>query len=239
MSRLEPGPPGDDTRTSGGGSLLCLVRIRKGSLAQTAEARQLGGHSQFGPRQRAAQRLLPCVLQLGAITLLKAVTVWTQLNNHQTGEAMQTRMTSADSSADPVSEATVQQESLAGRLEAHQLNLPLLPQQMVPQFDSDSDDFDSDSDGFDSESSDDSDSSDSADRDSAPSRHVRHVWFPEDESGEPHPLNPDNGCGGGKYKLRNERMIYYSRRCQAMCGRLQCAPGSCGTRSCEARSFGR
>ena len=27
------------------------------------------------------------------------------------------------------------------------------------------------------------------------------VWFPEDVVGEPHPKNPDDGCGGAKYKL--------------------------------------
>ena len=29
----------------------------------------------------------------------------------------------------------------------------------------------------------------------------RKVWFPEDASGEPHESNPDDGCGGAKYKL--------------------------------------
>jgi len=30
---------------------------------------------------------------------------------------------------------------------------------------------------------------------------TRTVWFPEDADGEPHPSNPDNGCGGGIFKL--------------------------------------
>ena len=29
----------------------------------------------------------------------------------------------------------------------------------------------------------------------------KRVWFPEDTAGEPHPKNPDDGCGGAKYKL--------------------------------------
>ena len=29
----------------------------------------------------------------------------------------------------------------------------------------------------------------------------KKVWFPEDASGEPHESNPDDGCGGAKYKL--------------------------------------
>ena len=29
----------------------------------------------------------------------------------------------------------------------------------------------------------------------------KQVWFPEDNVGEPHPQNPDDGCGGAKYKL--------------------------------------
>ena len=32
---------------------------------------------------------------------------------------------------------------------------------------------------------------------------TRNVWFPEDNAGEPHPKNPDDGCGGAKYTLRN------------------------------------
>jgi len=30
---------------------------------------------------------------------------------------------------------------------------------------------------------------------------INQVWFPEDVAGEPHPKNPDDGCGGAKYKL--------------------------------------
>ena len=30
---------------------------------------------------------------------------------------------------------------------------------------------------------------------------LKKVWFPEDASGEPHESNPDDGCGGAKYKL--------------------------------------
>ena len=29
----------------------------------------------------------------------------------------------------------------------------------------------------------------------------KKVWFPEDVNGEPHESNPDDGCGGAKYKL--------------------------------------
>jgi hypothetical protein len=29
----------------------------------------------------------------------------------------------------------------------------------------------------------------------------RRVWFPEDSNGEPHDSNPDDGCGGAKFKL--------------------------------------
>ena len=36
------------------------------------------------------------------------------------------------------------------------------------------------------------------------------VWFPEDEDGDFHPLNPDNGCGGGVYKLETIHPIYYT-----------------------------
>lgn len=39
---------------------------------------------------------------------------------------------------------------------------------------------------------------------------VRKVWFPEDEDGDFHPLNPDNGCGGGVYKLEIIHPIYYT-----------------------------
>jgi len=30
---------------------------------------------------------------------------------------------------------------------------------------------------------------------------LKRVWFPEDANGEPHDSNPDDGCGGAKYKL--------------------------------------
>tara|TARA_Y100001935_G_scaffold244839_1_gene237728 strand:+ start:846 stop:1445 length:600 start_codon:yes stop_codon:yes gene_type:complete len=30
---------------------------------------------------------------------------------------------------------------------------------------------------------------------------LKKVWFPEDVNGEPHESNPDDGCGGAKYKL--------------------------------------
>lgn len=30
---------------------------------------------------------------------------------------------------------------------------------------------------------------------------TRRIWFPEDVNGEPHESNPDDGCGGAKYKL--------------------------------------
>lgn len=39
---------------------------------------------------------------------------------------------------------------------------------------------------------------------------ARKVWFPEDEDGDFHPLNPDNGCGGGIYKLETIHPIYYT-----------------------------
>ena len=32
---------------------------------------------------------------------------------------------------------------------------------------------------------------------------IKKVWFPEDANGEPHEANPDDGCGGAKYKLNN------------------------------------
>ena len=32
---------------------------------------------------------------------------------------------------------------------------------------------------------------------------LKKVWFPEDANGEPHKSNPDDGCGGSKYKLNN------------------------------------
>jgi len=37
----------------------------------------------------------------------------------------------------------------------------------------------------------------------------RHVWFPEDDAGELHPKNPDNGCGGGKFKLETWNTYCY------------------------------
>lgn len=40
---------------------------------------------------------------------------------------------------------------------------------------------------------------------------ARKVWFPEDEDGDFHPLNPDNGCGGGLYKLKTIHPVYYTR----------------------------
>jgi hypothetical protein len=30
----------------------------------------------------------------------------------------------------------------------------------------------------------------------------KQVWFPEDAQGEPHKNNPDDGCGGSKFKIR-------------------------------------
>ena len=39
-------------------------------------------------------------------------------------------------------------------------------------------------------------------------RSQKRVWFPEDSAGEPHPRNPDDGCGGGKYKLTIVKPIY-------------------------------
>ena len=29
----------------------------------------------------------------------------------------------------------------------------------------------------------------------------KKIWWPENENGEPHDSNPDDGCGGAKYKL--------------------------------------
>tara|TARA_Y100000589_G_C27171041_1_gene636734 strand:- start:1731 stop:2225 length:495 start_codon:yes stop_codon:yes gene_type:complete len=37
------------------------------------------------------------------------------------------------------------------------------------------------------------------------------VWFPEDEHGEPHINNPDDGCGGGKYKTVNYNYFYATK----------------------------
>jgi len=37
------------------------------------------------------------------------------------------------------------------------------------------------------------------------------IWFPEDVNGEPHSKNPDDGCGGGKYKNDNIFYIYATR----------------------------
>ncbi len=42
----------------------------------------------------------------------------------------------------------------------------------------------------------------------AAARPQKRVWFPEDSSGEPDPRNPDDGCGGGKFKLTTVRPIY-------------------------------
>lgn len=39
----------------------------------------------------------------------------------------------------------------------------------------------------------------------------RRVWFPEDEHGEPHIKNPDDGCGGGKYKTVNYNYFYATK----------------------------
>ena len=36
----------------------------------------------------------------------------------------------------------------------------------------------------------------------------RRIWFPEDKNGEPHSKNPDDGCGGAKFKMDNIRYIY-------------------------------
>ena len=36
----------------------------------------------------------------------------------------------------------------------------------------------------------------------------KKVWFPEDADGEPNIKNPDDGCGGGKYKNNNIFYIY-------------------------------
>jgi len=38
----------------------------------------------------------------------------------------------------------------------------------------------------------------------------RRVWFPESETGEPSDLNPDDGYGGGLFKLETVHPIYYS-----------------------------
>ena len=38
------------------------------------------------------------------------------------------------------------------------------------------------------------------------------VWFPEDANGEPHPKNPDDGCGGAKYRLFRYCVFYHSLR---------------------------
>ena len=35
----------------------------------------------------------------------------------------------------------------------------------------------------------------------------KRVWFPEDSAGEPHPKNPDDGCGGAKYKLTTKHEV--------------------------------
>ena len=40
----------------------------------------------------------------------------------------------------------------------------------------------------------------------------RRVWFPEDANGEPHPKNPDDGCGGAKYRLFRYCVFYHSLR---------------------------
>ena len=36
-------------------------------------------------------------------------------------------------------------------------------------------------------------------------RRRKSVWFPVDQSGEPHHKNPDDGCGGAKFELTNTR----------------------------------
>jgi len=36
----------------------------------------------------------------------------------------------------------------------------------------------------------------------------KRVWFPEDVAGEPHPQNPDDGCGGALYKNTTVHLIY-------------------------------
>ena len=36
----------------------------------------------------------------------------------------------------------------------------------------------------------------------------KRVWFPEDAAGEPHPQNPDDGCGGALYKNATIHLIY-------------------------------
>ena len=36
----------------------------------------------------------------------------------------------------------------------------------------------------------------------------KRVWFPEDVAGEPHPQNPDDGCGGALYKNAIIHLIY-------------------------------
>jgi hypothetical protein len=36
----------------------------------------------------------------------------------------------------------------------------------------------------------------------------KKIWFPEDSNGEPHPLNPDDGYGGSKFKLNTIKAIY-------------------------------
>lgn len=44
------------------------------------------------------------------------------------------------------------------------------------------------------------------------SESTRRVWFPEDANGEPHPNNPDDGCGGAKYRLFRYCVFYTSLR---------------------------
>lgn len=36
------------------------------------------------------------------------------------------------------------------------------------------------------------------------------MWFPEDAHGEPHPHNPSDGHGGGRYRLEYVRCVYYT-----------------------------
>ena len=38
------------------------------------------------------------------------------------------------------------------------------------------------------------------------------VWFAEDENGEPHELNPDDGCGGAKFKLTTVHVYHAPRK---------------------------
>lgn len=46
----------------------------------------------------------------------------------------------------------------------------------------------------------------------------RRIWFPVDETGEPHPQNPDDGCGGAVHTLETvhiyETSLKHTRICE-------------------------